>query len=58
MPAASAIATGTLAFLDLAFRGDPQPLRAWSSTWSPILAVAPAGYASAPLAHPTVWSRG
>ncbi len=30
-----------LAFLDLAFSGDPGPLDAWSATWKPILAAAP-----------------
>ncbi|MEE7440738.1 acetylhydrolase [Methylobacterium oryzae] len=54
----AATAAGTLAFLDLAFRGDPEPLRAWSSTWRPILAVAPAGYASASLAQPAIATRG
>ena len=52
-----ATATGALAFLDLAFGGDPEPLRAWSSTWKPILAVAPAGFARASLAQPAVSSR-
>jgi pimeloyl-ACP methyl ester carboxylesterase len=52
-----ATATGALAFLDLAFGGDPEPLRAWSSTWKPILAVAPAGFARASLAQPSVSSR-
>ena len=36
-----ATAQGALAFLDLAFRGDPAPLASWSETWRPILAVAP-----------------
>jgi fermentation-respiration switch protein FrsA (DUF1100 family) len=43
----AATASGALAFLDLAFRGDPEPLRAWSATYRPILAVIPAGFESA-----------
>nr|WP_183569372.1 acetylhydrolase [Methylorubrum rhodinum] len=39
-----ATAEGALAFLDLAFRGDPSPLASWSETWRPILAVAPTAY--------------
>lgn len=39
-----ATAEGALAFLDLAFRGDPAPLASWSETWRPILAVAPTAY--------------
>ncbi|WP_342149000.1 acetylhydrolase [Methylorubrum sp. SB2] len=49
-----ATADGTLAFLDLAFRGDPGPLASWSETWQPILAVAPAAYpVTAPSPHPS-----
>ncbi len=40
-----ATADGALAFLDLAFRGDPTPLASWSETWRPILAVTPTAYA-------------
>jgi predicted dienelactone hydrolase len=39
-----ATASGALAFLDLAFQGDPEPLRAWSASFGPILAVAPHGF--------------
>ncbi|CAO4195435.1 alpha/beta hydrolase family protein [Methylorubrum extorquens] len=39
-----ATAEGALAFLDLAFRGDPSPLASWSEAWSPLLAVAPTAY--------------
>lgn len=39
-----ATAEGALAFLDLAFRGDPSPLSSWSKAWSPLLAVAPTAY--------------
>ncbi len=49
-----ATAEGALAFLDLAFRGDPTPLTAWSETWRPILAVAPTAYAvPEPSRHPS-----
>jgi predicted dienelactone hydrolase len=40
-----ATAEGSLAFLELAFRGDPSPLASWSETWRPLLAVAPTAYA-------------
>ncbi|WP_238279092.1 alpha/beta hydrolase family protein, partial [Methylobacterium jeotgali] len=39
-----ATASGALAFLDLAFRGDPKPLQEWSTSFKPILAVAPLGF--------------
>ncbi len=48
-----ATAAGALAFLDLAFGGDPEPLRAWSAAWKPILAVAPEGFAIASRAQPS-----
>ncbi|GJD53847.1 hypothetical protein OPKNFCMD_6626 [Methylobacterium crusticola] len=53
-----ATASAALAFLDLAFRGDPEPLRAWSTTWRPILAVAPVGFEGAPTARSSASSRG
>ena len=40
-----ATAEGSLAFFDLAFRGDPLPLGLWCETWRPLLAVAPTAYA-------------
>lgn len=53
-----ATAEGALAFLDLAFRGDPSPLAAWSETWRPILAVAPTPYpATEPSRHSSRRSR-
>ena len=41
-----ATASGSLAFLDLALRGDAAPLSAWSAAWGSILAVAPAAFAA------------
>ena len=53
-----ATAEGALAFLDLAFRGDPTPLASWSETWRPILAVAPTAYPIDPTSrHPPRRSR-
>lgn len=39
-----------LAFLDLAFNGDPAPLQAWTTAWKPILAAAPAPF---PVSRPS-----
>ncbi|QIJ74154.1 acetylhydrolase [Methylobacterium sp. NI91] len=47
-----ATAEGALAFLDLAFRGDPGPLASWSETWRPILAVTPTAYPVAASSRP------
>jgi predicted dienelactone hydrolase len=52
-----ATAAGALAFLDLAFGGDPEPLRAWSTAWRPILAVAPEGFAVASHGQPSASPR-
>ncbi|GJE27916.1 alpha/beta hydrolase family protein [Methylobacterium organophilum] len=53
-----ATASAALAFLDLALRDEPEPLRAWSATWRPILAVAPVGFETASRSRPSVSSRG
>ncbi len=53
-----ATAEGALAFLDLAFRGDPSPLASWSETWRPLLAVAPTAYpATEASRHPSRRAR-
>jgi hypothetical protein len=39
-------ASGSLAFLDWALRGDAAPLSAWSAAWGSILAVAPVAFAA------------
>lgn len=55
----AATAEAGIAFLDLAFRGDPTSLMRWTDTWRPILAFAPTPFQTVmPKAHRRSASEG